>query len=327
MENSIKNTITDSIKDDTINRKLQTQALLEETSVKNSLFHCGYENPILIGQGAFAKVYRVRECKTGKFFACKISKEHEMLQRESLLMQQINHPLFPRFYQLRQQEEKSFLFMEYLSGRNLASLVARRGKISQRQTIKVGVALAEGLCYLQERPKPIIFRDIKPENIMIQEDGSVKLLDLGSAGELIETTHVITGTMGYSAPEQWEKEGKVGFYSDVYAVGKVMYFMLNGKQEKVMAKTIQKKGIINKIKRLKKQKVRRYRGIEQLLLECVRGNTQERIPDMRCLLNRLKPYDTDRKWKIWRLEWKLFLSKKQDAEYIFQQNVLKSAEK
>lgn len=290
---------------------------MTEQQISEILLGLGYENRGLVGQGAFSRVYRVRERKTGLWFACKISREHKMLEREAHFLKQLDHPLFPKFLCETCQKGQGFLFMEYVWGVNLEALVVRRRKLSECQTVQAGAALAEGLYYLHERRIPVLFRDVKPGNIMIKQDGGIKLLDLGSAGELSAGRNVITGTPGYAAPEQLAAGSPVGFYSDVYAVGRVMYFMATGKRvypESDESKS--DKSVWNGVKL--------HRGVKQLIEDCIRKDAHERIPDMRCLLQGLKPYAEGQKREMRRLERKARLRGEKRGEYIFQQNIRKS---
>lgn len=277
-----------------------------ERQISELLLGLGYENRGLAGQGAFSRVYRVLEKGTGLLFACKISGEQEMIGREARFLEQIDHFVFPKFYDVKYQNGMGFLFMEYVWGISLEDLVSRRGKLSERQTVRIGTALAEGLCYLHERRTPVLFRDVKPENIMIKQDGRIKLLDLGSAGELSGDRSVITGTPRYAAPEQLREGGKAGFYSDVYAAGKVMYFMAAGKRTYSEGDKSVWRG------------VKLHRGVKHLIEDCIRRDAYERIPDMRCLLHRLKPYAEERKREIW-------FCRKSRGEYLFLQNIRKSS--
>lgn len=273
----------------------------------------GYESPCVIGKGAFSQVYRVKEGVTGRLYACKVSKEQEMLRRESLILCRISHPLFPAFHNFRQYGENAFLFMEHVPGVNLKALIARRGPLSEKRTIEITVELAKGLEYLHEQKPPILFRDLKPENIMIREDGSVKLLDLGSAGVFDTAKHVITGTPGFAAPEQWEMTGNVGFYSDVYGLAKVMYYMMTADNSEYFGS-----GLGN----IHNSRIKVHRGVKLLLEDCLRRNVSERIPDMRCFLQRLEPYNNGYWVGIVKSELGAFMRKGNDAEYIFHKNVL-----
>lgn len=265
----------------------------------------GYKKALLVGQGAFARVYRVWEEESGRFLACKVSAKQDMLCREAELMKRISHPLFSEFCELRQREEKTFLFMEFVHGSSLKALLLKRGTLSERCAVHICGELARGLCYLHELAAPVIFRDVKPENIMIRQDGAVKLLDLGSAGPMGEADGVLTGTPGYAAPEQLNGNGKTGYSSDVYALGRVMRQMLTGNADS---------GVGGR---------NCHRGIQALMEECVRENAVERIPDMRCFLQRLSFYDADAKNRIFYGELKAFFSVRNGEEYIYEKNIFR----
>lgn len=233
-----------------------------EKEINTVLRELGYKNDGLVGCGAFAKVYRIQKENEGYQGACKISREFHLLRKESLILQQVNHSLFPQYCDYKEAGEYGFLFMEYVPGMNLRRLVEMQGAIHQDRAIQIARSLAEGLCYLHERRTPIFFRDLKPDNVIIREDGRVKLVDFGSACIEEEDRNIITGTEGFGAPEQWLKAGNIGSYSDVYALGKLLGFMLGT------------------------EKVEWW--LRDLLEECVRRQIRERIPDMRCFLSRLK---------------------------------------
>lgn len=302
--------------------------MVENTWVEQNLDRWGYESPYLIGQGAFARVYRVRQRGTGSFFACKISGEKGMLRREAKLLRQIEHPLFPRFHDIREQGGSIFLFMEYVAGVNLETLVRRRGRMSERQVVRIGMELAEGLCYLHERNAPILFRDVKPGNIMIGQNGKIRLLDFGSAGWGGEPACVITGTKGYSAPEQWEEPEKAGPYSDVYGVGAVMYYVLTGRIPDYCRENVSNRGKREKKRNGRTEAViprRVHWGVIQLIEACLQVRAEERIPDMRYLMHRLRPYQKAGRWEVLWIEVKAWYQGRRENRYIFQKNILKTS--
>lgn len=233
----------------------------------------------LIGEGAFAKVYTVPLSGTGRVLACKVSRQQELLRKEAFILKKVNHPLFPGFYDYMEKEDEGFLYMEYIPGRTLEQIVTDRGNLTQAETVGIAAELAAGLLYLHEGTPPILFRDLKPENIIIGQGGGVKLVDFGSAAVGQTYRKVITGTKGYGAPEQWWDPLKVDKCSDVYALGKVMFFMLG------------------------EQKAEKWLG--DLLEDCVVTRTEERIPDMRCFLTRVRGKNTGK------------------AKFLYQQNIVK----
>lgn len=138
----------------------------------------------------------------------------------------LQHPLFPAFYGMWQEEGSGFLLMEYVRGENMAQMLRRRGRFSLRQTVRAGMELAEGLSYLHEGPGGLLFRDVKPANVVIQQDGRVRLLDLGCACALGERAASRAGTPGFAAPEQLCGEEILTAACDIYGWGRTMEAML-----------------------------------------------------------------------------------------------------
>lgn len=273
-----------------------------EEKVAGILEQRGYEEAVLVGEGAFARVYRVRERGSGCFYACKVSSRTEMLFREGQRMQQISHPLFPGFQDACQEAGLYFLFMEFIPGYSLQNLLDRRGTLSERRAIRIATELASGLSYLHELEEPVYFLDLKPENILIKENGSVKLSDLGSTATAEEALHILTGTPPYAAPEQLQPNREIGPYSDVYALGKVIQRMLgNGGSGDRHC----------------------HRGVCRLIGECLREEPGERIPDMRRLARRLSPYDGGRKREMILPDIKSLFQSGKSSGYVFLKNIIK----
>lgn len=255
----------------------------ELTDISTYLKEWGFREARPAGQGAFSRVYRVREEASGRVLACKVSRREELFRRERVLLSGMAHPLFPKYYGSRQQGPLCVLFLEFVSGTGMEALLARRVGLSAGEVIRVGAALADGLLALHSRPEPVLFRDLKPGNIMIREDGGVKLLDLGSAGTVEEFARVVTGTPGYAAPEQLVMGGQTGIYSDVYALGKVMERMLGGEDGGRYRTNGHRRAGNKTVGR----QAARERGLRRLIEECTRDEPQRRPPDMRCVLHRL----------------------------------------
>lgn len=199
----------------------------------------GYHMVRLLGQGAFSSVYLVRKQETGELFACKVSARLDLVRREGELLVRAYHPLFPGLYDLLTENGLAFMFMEYVCGSSLEELLRRRGFFSDIQTARVGMELAEGLGFLHQLPESVLFRDVKPANVMIRQDGRVKLLDLGCACELQQSAKARAGTPGYAAPEQLAGECRLTFASDVYGLGMTLAAMSGknrgGELERVIA--------------------------------------------------------------------------------------------
>lgn len=213
-----KNTaIQPGIEDNTKQDKNKTAAEVTEQLARH-----GYHTVRLLGQGAFSQVLLVQQQGTDMLLACKVSDRKELARREGRLLETVDHPLFPRFCDLWDEGENAFLLMEYVCGSSLEELLRRRGALSQTQTARIGMELAEGLRFLHQLPDPILYRDVKPANVMIRQDGRVKLLDMGCACKLRWPGGARAGTPGYAAPEQLEEGGILSFASDVYGLARTL---------------------------------------------------------------------------------------------------------
>jgi Serine/threonine protein kinase len=154
-------------------------------------------------------------------------------KRESLLLTSLEHPSIPTIYDYFYDDAISrfYLVMKYISGGDLASRMraALNGRIDEKTVTDWGMQVADVLEYLHSRPKPIIYRDLKPANLMIDGNTSrVMLIDFGIARWVSQQEKGVTavGTMGYAPPELFS--GRVVPASDVYSLGATMFHLLTG---------------------------------------------------------------------------------------------------
>lgn len=149
--------------------------------------------------------------------------------REAQVLSALSHPNIVAILDFFQEEGKSYLIMEYVRGKNLHEMMMERGEpFTNEEVIDWAIQVCEVLHYLHTHDPPVIYRDLKPSNIMIDERNRVKLVDFGIARPFEESednTHVVS--QGYSPPEQYW--GAADPRSDVYALGCTMYFLLTGK--------------------------------------------------------------------------------------------------
>jgi tRNA A-37 threonylcarbamoyl transferase component Bud32 len=154
-------------------------------------------------------------------------------KRESLLLTSLEHPSIPTIYDYFYDEPSGrfYLVMKYISGGDLASRMraAIGGRIDEKTVTQWGMEVADVLEYLHSRPKPIIYRDLKPANLMIDGNtGRIMLIDFGIARWVSQQEKGVTavGTMGYAPPELFS--GRVQPGSDVYSLGATMFHLLTG---------------------------------------------------------------------------------------------------
>ena len=211
----------------------------------NTVLNGRYEIVRRIGGGGMGAVYLAKDRNLGD--APRAVKEmveshldssqHEKaigdFKRESLLLTSLEHPSIPTIYDYFYDDTISrfYLVMKYISGGDLASRLRASigGRIDEKTVTDWGMQVADVLDYLHSRPKPIIYRDLKPANLMIDGNtGRVMLIDFGIARWVTQQEKGVTavGTMGYAPPELFS--GRVQPASDVYSLGATMFHLLTG---------------------------------------------------------------------------------------------------
>jgi len=211
----------------------------------NTILNHRYEIVRRIGGGGMGAVYLAKDRNLGD--APRAVKEmveshldptqHEKaigdFKRESLLLTSLEHPSIPTIYDYFYDDGLSrfYLVMKYISGGDLASRMraAVGGKLDEKTVTDWGMQVADVLDYLHSRPKPIIYRDLKPANLMIDgNNGRIMLIDFGIARWVSQQEKGVTavGTMGYAPPELFS--GRVQPASDVYSLGATMFHLLTG---------------------------------------------------------------------------------------------------
>lgn len=193
-----------------------------------------------IGHGGMSTVYLAINEKANKPWAIKevrksLNRDFNILKQsliaETDLLKKLNHPNLPSIVDVIDSDENFLIVMDYIEGNTLEKLLHEEGAQPQEKVIGWALQLCDVLDYLHSRDIPIIYRDMKPSNIMLKSDGSVVLIDFGTAREFKERNVADTtclGTQGYAAPEQFGGMGQTDVRTDIYCLGATLYHLVTG---------------------------------------------------------------------------------------------------
>lgn len=205
---------------------------------KGTILFDRYKIVSLLGQGGMGSVYLAEDTKLqGKRWAVKESLLHSRspaaFTAEANLLVQLDHPYLPKIVDFYPPDRDgySYLVMDYVVGDTLQAIFERDGGLPVLRAVKVAVQLCDLFAYLHGfQPKPIIYRDLKPSNIMIDDQDHVRLIDFGIArnydkDRVADTVHL--GTVGFAAPEQFQGK-QTDARTDLYMLGALLYYLLSG---------------------------------------------------------------------------------------------------
>jgi len=196
-----------------------------------------YEVVKSIGEGGMANVYLARDLILNRDVAIKVlrgdlandEKFVRRFQREALASSSLSHPNIVEMYDVGEDKGTYYIVMEYVDGKTLKQLIKKRGALTLSECIDIMLQLTDGVEHAHE--SYIIHRDLKPQNIMIQDNGEIKITDFGIAMALNNTqltqTNSVMGSVHYLPPEQASGKGST-VKSDVYSMGILFYELLTG---------------------------------------------------------------------------------------------------
>ncbi len=218
----------------------QTGRLSPQSLLQNRYLIVG-----LAGRGGMSVVYQaldtrignrhvaVKEMSQGHLSEQELAHATERFQNEANLLGSLQHPNLPRVYDAFSTQGRSYLVMEYLEGKTLQQILRENDArpIPVAQALTYALQLCDVLVYLHQHHPPIIFRDLKPSNVMVTESGHIYLIDFGIArlfkeGQQQDTA--LLGSLGYAPPEQ-HGIAQTNQRSDLYALGATLHYCLTGK--------------------------------------------------------------------------------------------------
>lgn len=258
-----------------------------------------YEILKKVGQGGMSIVYLAMDNRLNKQWAVKEIKNDgskstatllKGLEREANILKDVDHPVLPRIVDIINENGTIYVVMDFVEGKPLSDVLKVEGAQDQTKVIEWGRALASALDYLHSMDPPIIYRDMKPANVMLKPDGSVKLIDFGTAKEYIIENNADTtalGTRGYAAPEQFGDAQGRGIYNtdartDIYNLGATLYHLVTGKNPCEPP---------YEIKPIREWNPALSSGFEQIIIKCCQPSPEDRYQSCSELLYALDHYN------------------------------------
>lgn len=194
-----------------------------------------------VGRGGMSVVYLAINERANKTWAvkeirkdgtCDFEAVKQGLVVETDMLKKLHHDHLPSIIDVIDQEDSFLIVMDYIEGKSLQSVLKHGGAQPKELVVQWGIQLCDVLGYLHSRKPPIIYRDMKPANIMLRPNGDVTLIDFGTAREfknraMVEDTTCL-GTRGYAAPEQFGGRGQTDARTDIYCLGATLYHLLTG---------------------------------------------------------------------------------------------------
>lgn len=246
-----------------------------------------YEIVKSIGEGGMANVYLANDKILDRKVAIKVlrgdlssdDKFIRRFQREALSVSNLSHPNIVEVYDVGEEDGEYYIVMEYIEGKTLKQLLKKRESLTLTEVIDIMTQLTDGISHAHE--SYIIHRDIKPQNIMIQDDGRIKITDFGIAMALNATqltqTNSVMGSVHYLPPEQASGKGAT-VKSDIYSMGILMYELLTGTVpfKGDNAVEIALKHMKDKIPSIRKQDPSIPQSVENILLKATAKNPRNR---------------------------------------------------
>jgi serine/threonine protein kinase len=196
-----------------------------------------------LGGGAMSRVYKVEHIELGTLHALKVQADSssvssplepipEFARREARLLTTLSHPRLPRVTDFFREDDRVYLVMDYVEGQNLKAFLEAHGRepLPCTDVMGWGIQVCEILTYLHSRTPPVIFRDIKPANLIRRPDDTICLVDFGIARQVrrgAATDTIVFGSPGYAPPEQYG-HGQTDARADLYALGATLHHLLTG---------------------------------------------------------------------------------------------------
>ena len=258
-----------------------------------------YEIIKSIGEGGMANVYLAEDIILNRKVAIKVlrgdlandEKFIRRFQREAIAASSLSHPNIVEMYDVGEDNGNYYIVMEYVEGKTLKQLLKKRGTLTPTEVIDIMLQLTDGIAHAHD--SYIIHRDLKPQNIMIADNGAIKITDFGIAMALNSTqltqTNSVMGSVHYLPPEQASGKGSTT-KSDIYSIGILFFELLTGKLpfKGDNAVEIALKHMKDPIPSVRKINPDLPQSVENIILKATAKNPKNRYNDVREMYNDLK---------------------------------------
>ncbi|MDE6088445.1 MAG: serine/threonine protein kinase [Oscillospiraceae bacterium] len=243
-----------------------------------------------IGRGGMSVVYRATVERSGKIWAVKevrkdgrndynVVKQNLIAEIETL--KEVKHPKLPEIADVIDNEDSFIIVMDYIEGVSLDKILEKKGVQSEEKVVDWAKQLCEVLGYLHS--KNIIYRDMKPSNVMLKKNGEITIIDFGTAKKYEYNSGETTGlgTAGFAAPEQYGGQGRTDARTDIFCLGMTLYALLTGinPQKQFIPDTS-----------IRKVNSAFSSGLDQIILKCTEKNPEKRYQSCEELLYYLREY-------------------------------------
>ena len=247
-----------------------------------------------VGQGGMSVVYLAMNEKANKQWAVKEVrkdgiKDFEIVKQglvaETDILKKLSHPNLPSIVDVIDTADSFIIIMDYIQGNSLNKALDEYGAQPQEHVIAWAKQLCDVLGYLHTRNPAIIYRDMKPANVMLKPDGNVTLIDFGTAREFKEKNLADTtclGTVGYAAPEQFGGMGQTDARTDIYCLGATLYHLVTGMNPCEPP---------YEIKPIREINPSLSGGLERIILKCTQRDPNDRYQSAAELMYALEHYE------------------------------------
>lgn len=248
----------------------------------------------VVGRGGMSVVYLAMNEKANKQWAIKEVRKDgvanfEVIKQglivETDMLKKFNHPLLPSIVDVIDSDGKFLIVMDYIEGKPLSDSLQENSALPQEDVIKWAIQLCDVLGYLHSQDPPIIYRDMKPANVMLKPDGNITLIDFGTAREYKRENSEDTtclGTRGYAAPEQFGGQGQTDPRTDIYCLGATLYHLVTGHNPSEPPYEMYP---------IRYWDESLSQGLENIIIKCTQNNPEDRYENCDELLYALEHYE------------------------------------